>query len=121
MAETALAAGPHLLSSGLKGGTSGGRVPEAGDAVNGNSFVNTGLEVLVVDNVGGSARTLIFKDKNGVALTAVDVAANKMQVVGPFPVDKFGATVLFTPSHAELEMVVFQLKGGDLRNILTAR
>lgn len=121
MAETALTQGPYTLTSAQKGGTSSGRVPEAGDAGNGNSFTNGGVEVLVVDNTGASARTVTFKDKDGNALTAVDVAASKLQVIGPFDVSTFGSVVKFTPSHAELECVVVNLTGGGLTNILTAR
>lgn len=119
MPETALAATSNTTNPELTANSNGG-TPEASDAANGNSFANTGRQVLVVDNVGASSRTVTIRDKNGNNTGVVTVAANKMQVIGPFPVDVYGETVKFTSSHAELECRVFNIAAG-LKNTITGK
>lgn len=108
MAATALSA-PSGTNDPKVTAASKGAVPTASDASNGNSFANGGLELLVVDNVGASSRTLTVKDKNGNNAGVITIAANKCQVIGPFDVAIYGTTVTFTSSHAELEVLPVSL------------
>jgi len=74
----------------------------------GNTFANTGREILVL-TTDGNARTVIFKDINGVAQATVNLAASKTYVFGPFRTDRFGTTVTFTASNAAVTAGVFTL------------
>lgn len=109
----------HVMSSG---------VPDAGDATNGNSFVNTGREVLVVDNVGASSRTIQFRNEDSDAAigSAVTIAANAMAVLGPFDPKVYGtrsatgvSSVAFLPSHADLNFRVFDIT--RTKNLITSK
>jgi hypothetical protein len=90
----------------------------AADAVNFNSIANTGKELLVVRNSGGTTRTIKLYDKNGNQIGATqNLLAGKSYAVGPFPVDKYGESVAVDISHAEILAVVVQLAQ---RGVITA-
>jgi hypothetical protein len=71
------------------------------DAGNGNSFVNTGRELLIIDNGDASSKTATIVstatvDGLAVADLPVVVAAGKRAVVGPFPPSVYGSPVTVT-------------------------
>lgn len=119
MAETALSATLDITEPVLHALESGD--PDVVDAVNGNSFTNTGAEVLVVDNTGGSSRTIQFRNADtDVAIgSAITIPGNDMAVFGPFSKRVYGATVAFLGSHTDLNVRVFNIT--RTRNILTTR
>lgn len=119
MAEVALSATLELTEPKLHAISAG--VPDVSDATDGNSFVNTGVEVVVVDNTGGSSRTIDFNDENGAAFSPalqVTVLANRMAVIGPFDADIYGDSVTFLTSSTDLHARVFSI--ARTKNIITA-
>lgn len=101
----------HAISSGI---------PDVSDATDGNSFTNTGVEVLVVDNTGASSRTIQFRDADDVAIgSAVTIAANRMAVLGPFDPNIYTATVAFLTSSTDLHVRVFDIS--RVKNLITRK
>jgi hypothetical protein len=80
----------------------------AGDSANGNSFVNTGREFVAVQT-DANARTITFQDVNGNSLGAKTLNSSKFYLFGPFDVNKYGATVVFTVSNAAVTAAAITL------------
>jgi hypothetical protein len=74
------------------------------DAVNFNSFANSGRELLVVRNSGAGSHTLQLRAIDGTTAvgSAITILAGKSVVLGPFSVQHLGATVNVDGNHAEL-------------------
>lgn len=88
------------------------------DPTNGNKFVSTGKELLVVHNTGAGSRNVTFQtiaingrqDPNH--NTAIAVAAGLYKVFGPFPLKGYrqsDGTISVTGSHAEVEFAVLKV------------
>lgn len=84
---------------------------EAADNSNGNSFSNSGVEALIVDNTTGGNVTITFRDKDGNTINAgaTTIAANQTAVFGPFDPNIYGTTVTFTASSASVQVLVVDL------------
>lgn len=82
--------------------------PAAADATEGNSFVNTGREILVVQT-DATPRTIQFFDKNGVSYKTVTLAASKLYVFGPFDRYWHGATTTVKASNTAVTLAVVKL------------
>jgi len=66
----------------------------AADGVNGDDWLNTGKEFVVVKNADTASKTVtldIIKTIDGQSVTdrTVTVAAGKTMIIGPFPVDTY--------------------------------
>lgn len=98
----------RVTSSPVAAGVAGALA--AADATNGNSFVNTGREILVV-KTDGTNRTITFFDKNGVAVNAAatTIAKEKIFVFGPFKRYDYGDPVVFKASNNAVEVAVITL------------
>lgn len=108
MPETALSAvlatsepATHAISAG---------VADAADATNGNSFANTGNEVVVV-RADANARTVQFRTAAGVAIgSSQALAANQLAVFGPFNPNVYGSSVCFLASNVAVTARAFSLR-----------
>lgn len=89
----------------------------AADAVNGNSFVSTGRELVLVNNSGGSAYTVTFSsvadsvNRTG-DIATYSVGAGLFSVFGPFAQNGWkqsDGTVLVTASNAAIKFAVIRL------------
>lgn len=92
--------------------------PVAADTSNGNRFLITGREILIIENTGGSTHTVTFQtiavagrqDPNH--NTAINVAAGAQKVCGPFPLKEYKQTdgyLYVTANHAEVTFTVLKL------------
>ena len=89
----------------------------AADSVNGNSFVSTGRELLLVHNTGGSAYTVTVSSvADGLArtgdITAYSVGAGLFSMLGPFLQpgwQQSDGTVHVTASNAAVTLAVIRL------------
>lgn len=94
--------------------TSSPAAPVAGalaaiDATEGNSFVNTGREVLVV-TTDANARTIEFFDKTGTKVGAsLNLVASKTYVFGPFKRYDYGDPVKFKASNTAVTAAIITL------------
>lgn len=97
----------RVTSSPVAAGVAGALA--ATDATEGNSFVNTGREVLVL-TTDGSARTVAFFDKNGAAVgAATTLAKEKLFVFGPFKRYDYGDPLVFKASNEAVKAAVITL------------
>lgn len=79
------------------------------DATNGNSFVNTGREILIV-TTDANARTITFNDAAGTQVgAAVNLVASKTYVFGPFKRYDYGDPVVFKASNNAVTAAVITL------------
>jgi hypothetical protein len=86
------------------------------DAVNGNSFANSGATVLRFTNTGGSTATVTFLPSDNtfgpenlaVAGEAFTVAASAVKWVGRRDVATFGRVAKFTSTASTLHVSVFE-------------
>jgi hypothetical protein len=71
----------------------------------GDDFPNDGRTVFIVNNAGGAACECSFalgvdphsgEPTQSTSATAISVAASDEDVIGPFPVNKFGSSVAVT-------------------------
>lgn len=89
----------------------------ASDNVNGNSFVLTGRELLLLWNTTGGALTVTISSSNDPQkrtgdISAYSVPANAWAMFGPLPIVGWAqsdGTLLFTTSDAGLEAAVLRL------------
>jgi hypothetical protein len=97
--------------------TSADFVYTAADASNGNSFVSTGRELVLVNNSGGSAYTVTFTsvvdsvNRTG-DITTYSVGAGLFSVFGPFAMNGWkqtDGTVHVTASNAAIKFAVIRL------------
>lgn len=97
----------RVTSSPAAAGVAGAFVET--DATEGNSFVNTGREVLIL-TTDGSARTVAFFDKNGTAVgAATTLVKEKTFVFGPFKRYDYGDPVVFKTSNKAVTAAVITL------------
>ena len=94
-------------------GTSGSAAASGGD-----SFANTGVEMLIVQNGATVSQTVTMVYATGTTYDGstptnktAAVAAAGVQILGPFPTEKYGATVSFTYS-AVVSLTVMAFKIG---------
>jgi hypothetical protein len=99
-------------SSGHSGAVVAG-TPSTANATEGNTYTNTGREILVVTADAGGARTLEIFDVNGNVAKTVSIPASKVAVFGPLPVVKFGTTVKFKASNAAVTISVVKLSSAE--------
>ncbi|WP_409186490.1 hypothetical protein F9C11_20565 [Amycolatopsis sp. VS8301801F10] len=108
MAATAKTVSPVGYKSVLTDPT-----PTAMDNVNGNSFVNGGkLWLRITAPAGGGTVTVAFADKvDGQAVTprSYTFTANQVGVIGGWPVNYYGSTLIATPSAAGFTVAAFSL------------
>ncbi len=92
----------------------------AGDASNGNSFVASANDLLIVRNSGAGARTITISsvaDEKGRTgdIGPYSLAAGAVAVFGPFTPEKgfrqTDNTINITPEHAEVLIGVIALPG----------
>lgn len=92
----------------------------AGDATNGNSFVASANDLVIVRNSGAGARTITFSsvaDEKGRTgdITAYSLAAGAIAVFGPFTTAQgwrqSDGNIYITPEHAEVLIGVIALPG----------
>jgi hypothetical protein len=95
-------------SSRVSGGVVTG-TPATADATEGNTYTNTGREILVVTADAGGPRTLEVFDVNGNSAKTVTIPASKVAVLGPLSVHKFGTTVKVKASNAAVTVSVVKL------------
>lgn len=83
------------------------------DTSNGNYALNDGATVVYLAN-GASTRTLTVTTPdtiNGLAVAdqVYSLTANQFDLVGPFPVETFGPTLIMDFSATDLKCLVFSL------------
>jgi hypothetical protein len=87
--------------------------PTAMDNVNGNSFVNGGkLWLRITAPAGGGTVQVAFKDKvDGQTVTpkTYTFTANQVGVIGGWPINIYGATLIATPSATGFNCTAFSL------------
>lgn len=112
MAATALTAFATNRVGGKPDATAANKSPAASfqacDATEGNSFANTGRQVLVLQT-GAASRTVQFFDANGAVVQTVTLAESKTFAFGPFDVYNYGSTLTFKASNAAVLALVIKL------------
>lgn len=87
--------------------------PTAMDNVNGNSFVNGGrLWLRITAPAGGGTVTVAFKDKvDGQVVTPkpYTFTANQIGLIGGWPINIYGSTLIATPSATGFNVAAFSL------------
>lgn len=87
-------------------------------AVDGDEFVNTGKEIIMIDNTGIAVRTVTFAtpvtvDGLAVAELALAIPAGEKHLLGPFPIGYYNdanAKVQMTySSEADLELYLMSV------------
>lgn len=108
MAATPLTSFKTTRVSGTPQAAIQGNNLAACDATEGNSFVNTGREILVLVT-DGSARTVQFFDTKGVAVGGtVALAKEKTYAFGPFDRYNYGDPLVFKASNAGVTATVIR-------------
>lgn len=84
-----------------------------GDNSNGNNWVNSGTQLLLLTNTAGSGATCTvafgFQVRNQtIPPITITVGANARVLAGPYPPSIYGTTVTITPSAATLKPEVIQ-------------
>lgn len=107
MPATALA----VQTSGVTGTTLA--APVNGDNTNGNSYANTGKQIVILTNTVASPATCAVAFGYTVLgqvipALSVAVAASATVACGPYDPALFGATVTITPSASTLKPAVIQ-------------
>lgn len=87
--------------------------PVNGDNTNGNSFANSGKQIVVLTNTVASSATCTVafgRTVHGQTIPplSIAVAASATVICGPYDPATFGATVLITPSASTLKPAVIQ-------------
>lgn len=85
-----------------------------GDNVNGNSFANTGQQLVLLTNTAGAGATCTVAfgyQVRGQTIPpiSISVGANARVLAGPYNPSIYGSTVILTPSASTLKPEVFQL------------
>lgn len=107
MPTTALA----VQTSGETGTTLAAAVN--GDSVNGNSFANTGKQIVILTNTVASPATCAVAfgytiRGQTIPALSVAVAASATVICGPYDPSLYGTTVTITPSASTLKPAVIQ-------------
>lgn len=83
------------------------------DNVNGNSFVNGGkLWLRITAPAGGGTVSVAFKDKvDGQTVTpkSYTFTANQVGIIGGWPVNLYGSSLIATPSATGFTVAAFSL------------
>jgi hypothetical protein len=84
-----------------------------GDSSNGNNWVNSGTQLLLLTNTAGSSATCTvafgFQVRSQtIPPITINVAANARVLAGPYPTSIYGNTVVITPSASTLKPEVLQ-------------
>lgn len=105
------------LSDAVRGDLNGGDLQLA-DATDGATYVNTGVECLVVYNSENATNTLTFHDADGTAQDALTLPANDVCIFGPLASKDWGDTVLVKTGDAtNVKFAVIKITG--TRNLIT--
>jgi len=85
-----------------------------GDNTNGNSFANTGKQLLILTNTVASAATCTVAfgypvRGQTIPPISIPVAASATVFAGPYDPAIYGSTVVITPSAATLKPAVWQI------------
>lgn len=84
-----------------------------GDNTNGNSYANTGKQIVILTNTAGTSATCTVAfgyTVRGQTIPAlsISVGANATVICGPYDPAVFGTTVTITPSASTLKPAVIQ-------------
>lgn len=84
----------------------------AADTVNGNTWVNTGNELLLIDNTDAGPSQVLLTSTDTLTTKTVELANAKVINVGPFPVATWGAAPVVTAIDTGVKLTV--IYGGEL-------